>query len=121
MKTITFLWMALFVIVAAAANAQQTTAAPPASCQQDMATLCKGVQPGPAPMGDCLIENRGKIQNAQCKSTITQLSQEEQMVQSACTSDIQSKCANKVGVELLDCLHQNTNSLASGCKSALPK
>ena len=87
-------------------------------CADDVAKLCKDVQPGEGRVLQCLKSNQSAV-SAKCASFLKQVKQ----AKAACESDIERFCSDtpvgKGGIA--KCLEKHSAELSPGCKAAVPK
>ncbi|KXZ44222.1 hypothetical protein GPECTOR_71g583 [Gonium pectorale] len=96
-------------------------------CNEEISTLCKGVQPGEGRVVSCLRDNRANITGEACRRQVLRLlglvvedHRLDARMQQACTSDIQKFCG---GVEEGDgqvhaCLRRSADHLSPECRAA---
>ena len=84
----------------------QTHSKPP--CQDDVATLCKGVKPGNGAIGKCLQDNEDKL-SGNCKAEIQKIS--------PCRAGAEKFCSGKHGLQLRDCVKQHRADIVAACKT----
>jgi len=96
------------VAQATAAEGQAHVAAKP-PCQDDVATLCKGVKPGNGAIGKCLQDNEDKL-SGKCKAEIQKIS--------PCRAGAEKFCSGKHGQQLRDCVKQHRADIVAICKTA---
>jgi Golgi apparatus protein 1 len=87
-------------------------------CADDVAKLCKDVQPGEGRVLQCLKSNQSAV-SAKCASFLKQVKQ----AKAACESDIERFCSDtpvgKGGIA--KCLKKHSAELSPDCKAAVSK
>ena len=125
---------ALAAFSAAAARADMMSA-----CQSDIASLCPGVSDGHGRIAACLFSQTSKLDSS-CKSEVEAVAKQEEdnrlvpahvrrmmgsgevpAVPSACSGDEGKFCsgADAGGRNMLACLYAHSESVSSGCSSAI--
>ena len=118
MKFVTASLMACLLIglLATAAMAGQGKGA----CANDVAALCKGVQPGGGRLMACLKEHEGAVSGA-CREHLVQLKNKVQDARKACQDDVEQFCSDvQPGrMRIVKCLKQHQAELSTECREDL--
>lgn len=110
-------------IVAAAVAAFFTTAgAQQGPCKDDVAKLCKDVQPGEGRILECLKSHEAEV-SPKCAAHIKEVKQQLKQVSDACEKDMERFCwetpIGKGGIA--SCLKKHSAELSPDCKTAMEK
>lgn len=129
----------LVVTMALAAPAHTARADMMSACQSDISSYCSGVSDGRGRISACLFSQSSKL-GADCKSEVEALAKQDQddrllpasvrslmgsgaapAVPSACSGDESQFCsgADSGGRNMLACLYAHSESVSSGCSSAI--
>jgi hypothetical protein len=110
----------LVAVVMAAAFTTTTAAEQQGACKDDVAKLCKDVQPGEGRVLQCLKEHQADVSPA-CKNRLKQVKQQMKALSDACDADVEKFCwdtpVGKGGIA--NCLKKHSAELSAECKSAV--
>jgi len=89
-------------------------------CAEDVAKLCKGVQPGQGRLAQCLKEHSNELSPA-CKENIKIVKEKIQDFVQACKTDKERLCKDiKPGAgRIIQCLKQHEGELSPACKEKM--
>ncbi|KAG2448959.1 hypothetical protein HYH02_005713 [Chlamydomonas schloesseri] len=118
---------ALRDFLADAARDIRTMSGLQADCKEEIATMCKGIQPGEGRVISCLRDNRANITGELCRRQVLRLlgflvedHRLDAKLTQACTSDVQKFCGGvEVGDgQVHDCLRRSADHLSPECRAA---
>jgi Golgi apparatus protein 1 len=99
-----------------------TAAAQEGVCKEDVAKLCKDVQPGEGKILKCLKSHQAEV-SPKCVSHLKEVQGELKAISAACEGDVEKFCwetpMGKGGIA--NCLKKNSAELSPDCKTAIGK
>ncbi len=111
-----------FIVAGAVAALFTTAGAQQGACKEDVAKLCKDVQPGEGRIMECLKSHQAEVSPA-CATHMKQVKEQLKAVSNACEPDMERFCwetpMGKGG--LAKCLQQHSADLSPDCKAAIEK
>jgi len=89
-------------------------------CAEDIAKVCKDVQPGGGRILKCMKEHENELSPA-CKQHVAQVKEKAMEAKEACQDDVMKFCADvKPGHgRILKCLKGHENELSPDCKAMM--
>eukprot|EP00198_Chlamydomonas_reinhardtii_P000733 XP_001690068.1 predicted protein [Chlamydomonas reinhardtii] len=118
---------ALRDFLAEAAHDIRTMRGLQADCKEEIASMCKGIQPGEGRVISCLRDNRANITGDLCRRQVLRLlgflvedHRLDATLNEACASDVQKFCGGvEVGDgQVHDCLRRSADHLSPECRAA---
>ncbi len=100
--------------------ASNAFAEPQGPCAGDVATFCKGVEPGQGRIIKCMKEHENDL-SPMCKEHIAQMKQKAGEAREACADDVTRFCngVQPGGGRLIRCLKGHESDLSPQCKEAM--
>jgi hypothetical protein len=110
-------WTATFTVLLAS-----TAFAAQGPCFDDVAKLCKDVDPGGGRVLACLKQNEAQV-SAACKEHLREVKKKLKEAQKACHDDVEQFCSEvKPGKgAMAQCLKEHADELSPECKEKLSK
>lgn len=89
-------------------------------CADDVARLCKDVQPGQGRVAKCLKEHKDELSPA-CKEHIAMARKKVKGAKDACKEDAQKLCKDTQpgGGRIVQCLKQHESELSHACREKM--
>jgi hypothetical protein len=89
-------------------------------CAEDIAKVCKDVQPGGGRILKCMKEHENELSPA-CKQHVAQMKEKAKEAKQACQDDVMMFCKDVQPGHgrILKCLKEHENELSPDCKSKM--
>ncbi len=89
-------------------------------CAEDVAKLCKDVQPGGGRIIKCMQEHESELSPA-CKQHVAEMKEKGRGAKDACGDDVRKFCKDVQpgGGRIVKCLKEHESELSSECRSRM--